>query len=102
MRRPPVFRREVYVQDPECSVGRPEKELKAFRKIDLQPGETKDVTLELEAKSFSFWDTESGAWKLEPGEFIILAGRSSADLPVKYSITVSDNDSYPPDRCPRR
>ena len=92
----------VYVQDPECSVGRPEKELKAFRKIDLQPGETKDVTLELEAKSFSFWDTESGAWKLEPGEFIILAGRSSADLPVKYSITVSDNDSYPPDRCPRR
>ena len=93
---------QVYVQDPECSVGRPEKELKAFRKIDLQPGETKDVTLELEAKSFSFWDTESGAWKLEPGEFIILAGRSSADLPVKYSITVSDNDSYPPDRCPRR
>lgn len=73
---------QLYVSDSESSVERPVKELKAFAKVSLEPGQSSEVTLELDRRSFSFWDTESGSWKLEPGEFLLRAGGSSADLPL--------------------
>lgn len=73
---------QLYVSDTRSSVERPEKELKAFAKVALEPGESKTVTLELDRRSFSFWDTESHGWKLERGEFVLRAGGSSADLPL--------------------
>ncbi|MCM1300425.1 MAG: glycoside hydrolase family 3 C-terminal domain-containing protein [Alistipes senegalensis] len=73
---------QLYVSDTRSSVERPEKELKAFTKVTLEPGESKTVTLELDRRSFSFWDTESHDWKLEQGEFVLQAGSSSADLPL--------------------
>lgn len=77
---------QVYVSDPECSVERPEKELKAFSKVEILPGESKTVSLDIDIRDFCFWDIESHSWKLESGEFIISAGGSSADLPLKYII----------------
>lgn len=79
---------QLYVQDPVCSVERPEKELKAFQKVDLQPGEVKNVELVVDERDFEFWDTQSGSWKLESGEFIIKVGGSSADLPLQCSLNI--------------
>ncbi len=64
----------------ECSVPRPRKKLKAFKKITLQPGETKTVTLELDESAFAFFDETSDDWKVEPGEFELQFGSSSRDI----------------------
>ena len=61
------------------SVTRPVKELKAFRRITLAPGETRTVTLTLTPRSFAFWDLQMRR-VVEPGEFEIMAGSNSQDL----------------------
>ena len=71
---------QLYVYDPECSVPRPKKELKAFKKVFLQPGETKSVTLGLDSRSFAFFDEATEEWVVEPGDFEILIGSSSRDI----------------------
>jgi beta-glucosidase len=68
---------EVYVGDLHASVPRPVKELKAFAKIDLQPGETKRILVRLDRRAFSFFDVKKEQWSAEPGEFAILVGSSS-------------------------
>ena len=59
---------------------RPPKELKAFNKVSLEPGETKTVKFVLDKEALSFWDAEEKTWVAEPGEFEILAGSSSRDI----------------------
>lgn len=76
---------QVYVGDIECSVERPVKELKAFEKVQLNPGETKRVVLELSNKDLAFWDIVKHDWKVEPGQFQILVGASSKDIKLKAS-----------------
>ena len=79
---------QLYVKDIECSVYRPEQELKAFAKVWLDPGETQTVRLMLDAAAFSFWDTVSGNWCVESGEFEIRLGGSSRDLPLRHRVVV--------------
>ncbi|HXM95857.1 MAG TPA: glycoside hydrolase family 3 C-terminal domain-containing protein [Candidatus Dormibacteraeota bacterium] len=74
---------EVYVGDSHASVPRPVKELKAFAKVNLRPGETKRVTTSLDRRAFSFFDIEKGDWKAEPGKFSILVGSSSAKIELQ-------------------
>ena len=76
---------QLYVHDVKSSVPRPPKELKAFKKIALKPGETKTVTLELDKRSFAFFDEKGEAWKVEPGQFELLIGSSSRDIRQKTS-----------------
>ncbi len=71
---------QLYVQDVKSSVDRPVKELKAFQKVFLQPGETKTVTLSLNDRSFQFYDEVTRSWKSEPGKFNLLIGTSSKDI----------------------
>lgn len=71
---------QCYVHDEESSVPRPYRELKAFRKVFLQPGETKTVTLTLRWDDFAFWDEVSKDWNVEPGTFRLLVGNSSRDV----------------------
>lgn len=71
---------QVYVRDPQCSVERPEKELKAFQKLFLQPGESAKVTLELDADAFKYFDADKHCWTLEKGDFEILVGNSSDNI----------------------
>ncbi|MEN8118649.1 MAG: glycoside hydrolase family 3 C-terminal domain-containing protein, partial [Bacteroidota bacterium] len=71
---------QIYVQDVEASVFRPKKELKGFEKVFLNPGETKIVSVELDMFAFSFYCEKEHDWKLEPGEFNILAGNSSRNI----------------------
>lgn len=77
---------QLYVSDPECSVPRPAKELKGFRKVFLRKGETKRVTLRLKDDAFAFYDSLQGKFTVEPGEFIISVGSSSADLRLRTRI----------------
>lgn len=74
---------QLYISDVKCSVDRPNKELKAFQKVRLKPGETKTITLHTNLRSLSFWDESTGKWKAEPGEFIAWVGDSSDHLTCK-------------------
>jgi beta-glucosidase len=67
---------QVYVRDLVASVTRPVRELKAFKRVSLAPGETKTVTLSLPAEAFSFWNQEMQR-VVEPGDFEILVGSNS-------------------------
>jgi len=78
---------QVYVRDVAASHFRPDKELKGFDKIALQPGEEKTVTLELDRRAFAFYDAGRKEWVLETGDFEILVGASSRD--VRLAATVS-------------
>ena len=71
---------QLYVQDVKSSVARPVKELKAFQKVFLQPGETKEVTLTLGDRAFQFYDVAAKDWRSEPGRFNFLIGNSSKNI----------------------
>ena len=67
---------------------RPEQELKGFRKILLQPGETQTVTFQLDNAAFSFYDEDGDKWVVEPGQFEIRVGGSSRDIRLKGVLTL--------------
>ena len=74
---------ELYITSMQSSVERPEKELKAFKKVSLNPRETKLVEFTLDKNSLGFYDTNTNAWKYEHGEFKILIGSSSRDIKLQ-------------------
>jgi len=78
---------QIYVSDPVCSVKRPKKELKAFEKVRLSPGESAKINVLLTDADFSFYDEKSNGWKLESGDFNIYAGASSGDIRLSGSIS---------------
>ena len=71
---------QLYVGDEKCSVLRPVKELKAFQKITLAPGEEKKVTFTITPDDLKFYDETVGGWTAEPGKFKAYIGASSADI----------------------
>jgi beta-glucosidase len=79
---------QLYVHEQNPKVVRPEKELKAFAKVALQPGEEKIVGFRLSGRDFAFYDASSHDWSVSPGKFDILVGASSQDLPLKQTIEV--------------
>lgn len=79
---------EVYVSDPSATVERPKIELKGFRRVMLQPGETHHVSVELDKRSLAYWDTRTHGWKVDPGKFAVYVGDSSEHLPLEQSFTV--------------
>jgi beta-glucosidase len=80
---------QLYVSDPSAKVDRPERELKGFEKVRLAPGETKHVTLSLDARAFSYWDTPAHKWTIDPGKFIIRVGDSSESTPLHANLTLN-------------
>jgi beta-glucosidase len=77
---------QLYVSDPSAQVDRPERELKGFAKVRLAPGETQHVTLTLDARAFSYWDTPAHKWIIDPGKFILRVGDSSESTPLHADI----------------
>ena len=71
---------QLYVHQDKCSVPRPPKELKAFKKIFLNPGEKQTVTLTLDKRSFAYFAEKQNDWVIEPGKFEFLIGSSSRDI----------------------
>jgi beta-glucosidase len=80
---------QLYISDPSAKVSRPERELKGFEKVHLAPGETKHVTINLDARSFSYWDTPAHKWTIDPGKFVIRVGDSSENTPLSAGITLN-------------
>ncbi|MBQ2166001.1 MAG: glycoside hydrolase family 3 C-terminal domain-containing protein [Bacteroidaceae bacterium] len=74
---------QLYVSDVKSSLPRPLKELKAFKKVFLQPGETQNVTLTIDVDALSFYDDSKQNWVAEPGDFVALIGTSSDHLTSK-------------------
>ncbi|NWQ41789.1 glycoside hydrolase family 3 C-terminal domain-containing protein [Bacillus sp. EB106-08-02-XG196] len=79
---------QLYVQDVVSSVIRPNKELKGFEKVELQPGEEKNVTFTLDKRSFAYYNVELKDWHVETGDFEILIGKSSRDIVLTDTIHV--------------
>jgi beta-glucosidase len=79
---------QLYVSDPSAKVTRPERELKGFEKVDLAPGQTKHVTISLDARAFSYWDEAKHNWTIDPGKFVIRVGDSSENTPLQGDLTI--------------
>jgi beta-glucosidase len=78
---------QVYVGDLHSDVARPPKELKGFAKVYLQPGETQRISVELDRRSFAYYDVDTRAWQVSPGTFKILVGRSSREIVLEGNVT---------------
>ena len=74
---------QLYVRDVESTAFRPEKELKGFAKVELQPGEEREISIALGPRAFAYYDAGSREWVVEPGDFEILVGASSRDIRLK-------------------
>jgi len=71
---------QLYVRDEESAAFRPEKELKGFAKVRLEPGESREVEIELDSRAFAYYDPSLPGWRVESGYFEIVAAASSADI----------------------
>jgi beta-glucosidase len=79
---------QLYVGKPESFVSRPVKELKAFDKIALEPGEEKIVKLEIDKHSLEYYNICAKDWILEEGEYKIMVGASSVDIRLEASLNL--------------
>ena len=79
---------QLYVSDRKSSVVRPVKELKAFQKVFLQPGESKTVTLTIDRRALSFWNELTNEWTAEPGDFDLMVGTASDAIVGKIRYTL--------------
>jgi len=79
---------QVYASDVKSSVMRPLKELKAFRKVKLKPGEKRLVELTIPVRDLAFYDEELNDWNIETGDFKLMIGVSSRDIKEVLEITV--------------
>lgn len=80
---------QVYIAFPSIPEGdEPPLQLVAFRKVMLAPGQSKQIALSLAPRAFSYWSVADHAWKVQPGAYSVAAGTSSADLPLKATITM--------------
>ena len=91
---------QLYVRDVEASVKRPKKQLMAFERISLRPGESRTVSFTVSPERLAFWDEKRKAWVLEPGAFEVMVGSSSADLRLKGEIKASTLRQWTPGQVP--
>jgi beta-glucosidase len=86
---------QFYVRQKGASVFRPDRELKGFAKLCLDPGETGDASISLDRRAFAFWDDEAKRWRVEPTDFEIIVGASSEEiravLPFRPAVDASYN-----------
>jgi beta-glucosidase len=80
---------QLYVHDLKATFARPEKELKAFTKVELAPGQTRTVTFTLDREALWYFDTRKNTWATEPGDFEILVGSSSRAIHLRDVFTLA-------------
>ncbi len=86
---------QVYVHDQQSGLIRPEKELKGFAKVELEPGETKSVSINLDFRAFAYYHPEYKLWITEDGEFDILVAASAADIRHRLTVTLESTLNLP-------
>jgi len=82
---------QLYVSDNHPKVEMPEHELKGFERVDLKPGETKYVSIDLDACAFSFYDTQAKVWSVDGYSFTISVGDSLVNLPLKAGLNLAQS-----------
>jgi beta-glucosidase len=80
---------QLYVGDPSARVRRPVKELKGFKKVRLEPGESRHVMLRLDRRALSYWSVDRHGWQVDPGRFVVFVGDSSENTPLSTEFTVT-------------
>lgn len=86
---------QLYISAKEGQVIRPVRELRAFKKISLNPGETKTVVLELDGRAFSYWNTEIHDWYMEPGSYKIQIGKSAQEILLEKEVQIRTERKLP-------
>ena len=86
---------QLYIRDLTGSAIRPEKELKGFEKVFLEPGETKTVTMELNKRSFAWYNTKLHDWFAASGDYEILVGASSRDIRLTETLHLNSSQRLP-------
>ena len=79
---------QLYVTEQNPTVERPKKELKAFKKVTLAPGTSTEITFEVAHKDLAFWNTKSHKWQVNPGNYTVSLGTSSAHIDTKVTVSV--------------
>ncbi|QCP14480.1 glycosyl hydrolase family 3 [Pseudoduganella umbonata] len=80
---------QLYVRPAAAAVSRPKQELKGFAKVFLKAGESKTVTIPVDARSLAYYAAGAGAWQVDAGSYAIRVGSSSATLPLEAKLTVA-------------
>jgi beta-glucosidase len=80
---------QAYVGDPP-GAGEPARQLKAFTKLSLAPGTTRRVSLPLDVRALSHWDTNRQQWVADPGTYTVWIGDSSRDLPLRATLALTN------------
>ncbi len=80
---------QIYVGDRESSVLRPLRELKTFAKVELEPGESREVSFALDARAFAFFDEAARMWQVEAGTFTLEAGFSAEEIVASAEIELA-------------
>jgi beta-glucosidase len=78
---------QLYLHDKEASVARPEKELKGFAKVYLEPNESKEISITLNKRDLSFWDIKTNDWLAETGDFEVQLGTSLDNIILKQGFS---------------
>ena len=79
---------QIYVRRPESKLEWPEKELKAFGRVNVYHGSKFNVSMDIPVDDLRYWDVESHSWVLEPGNIEILVGSSSRDIRLATTVNV--------------
>ncbi|MBX3313248.1 MAG: glycoside hydrolase family 3 C-terminal domain-containing protein [Actinobacteria bacterium] len=87
---------QVYVRPHGSSVPRPEKELKGFAKVHLEPGASETVTITLDRRAFAVWDVTAHDWLVEAGTYDVIVARSSVEPVAAFAHRVNSNDDVTP------
>lgn len=89
---------QVYVQDNESTVFRPQKELKGFKKVFLKVGEETEVSITLDKRAFAYYNVNIHDWHVETGAFTVCVGSSSRDIKLTAAVNVESTvDAVIPD-----
>ena len=86
---------QVYVGHPDASVPRPPRELRAFEKVTLDPGEARELTFALGMRDLAYWDAGAREWVAEAGEHLVWAGTSSRDVGEPATIVLTGRWTAP-------
>ena len=81
---------QLYISEKKPVVERPVKELKAFQKVFLQPGETQEVSLTIDRQSLSYYDDTTQSWRAQPGTFEALIGTSAGNIVSRCPFTLTE------------
>ena len=88
---------QMYVSLPEAEIFRPQKELKGFAKVKLKPGESKEVQILFDDKTFRYWNTATDRWETEEGEYVISVGSNVRDIVLSGNIKIKGTTNIIPE-----